>query len=351
MKHFIYLLAATSVLFASCNKPFKKSEGGMQYKIISEGSGKTLQSGNFFEIQVDQVYQGSGKDSVLYDSRELANQIFNMDSNAIPGPYYKIFQQARKGDSIIIKQLTDSLMKGGNTPPFMRKGAYIVAHYKIVNIFQTKEGADSAYKAQMEVARVKDSVKSIAQTTTDDKIITDYLAKNNIKATKAPLGTYVEILSPGAGPLIDTSVSVQVLYRGKNMQGGEFDTNMDTSNGRPAQPILVTMSGDPSRGMTVIKGWNDGLSLLNKGAKARFFIPSPLGYGSQAQGPQLKANEILIFDIVVADVLDRTQAVAANAAMQKMMMAQREAMMQAQQQAQQAQGQGQPQGQAEAPQK
>ena len=52
-------------------------------------------------------------------------------------------------------------------------------------------------------------------------------------------------------------------------------------------------------------------------------------------------NEILIFDIVVADVLDRAQATAANAQMQKMMMDQREAMMKAQQQAQQ---QGQQEG-------
>ena len=232
-------------------------------------------------------------------------------------------------------------MKGGNTPPFMKKGAYIVARYKIVNIFDTKAGADSAYKVQMDLARVKDSIKSIAQTKTDDKIIADYLAKNNIKATKAPLGTYVEILSPGAGPLIDTSVSVQVFYTGKNLQGKIFDSNVDTTGGRPSTPLLVTMSNDPSLGINVIKGWNDGLTLLNKGAKARFYIPSPLGYGSQAQGPDIKANEILVFDITVADILDRTRATAANAEMQKMMMDQREAMMRAQQQAQQ---QGAPEG-------
>ena len=119
------------------------------------------------------------------------------------------------------------------------------------------------------------------------------------------------------------------------MQGRIFDSNVDTTGGRPSQPLLVSMSNDPSLGITVIKGWNDGLSLLNKGAKARFYIPSPLGYGSQAQGPDIKANEILIFDITVADVLDRTRATVANAQMQKMMMDQREAMMRAQQQAQQ----------------
>ena len=108
MKHFFYLLAVTSLLFASCTKPFKKVEGGLQYKIISDGKGKTLQNGNFFEIQYDQVYSGAGKDSVLLEAGTVPNQIVPMDSAAIPPVYYKIFNQSRKGDSIIVKQLTDS---------------------------------------------------------------------------------------------------------------------------------------------------------------------------------------------------------------------------------------------------
>ena len=341
MKHFIYLLAVTSLLFASCNKPFKKVEGGLQYKIISDGKGQLLENGNFFEIQFDQVYQGAGKDTILFDSRTISNQIVSMDSVGIPPVYYKIFKESRKGDSIIVKQLTDSLMKSGNTPEFMKKGAYIIAHYKIVNVFKTKEGADSAYKIQMELAKVKDSVNAIEQLKKDDKTIADHLAKNNIKAVKAPLGTYVEILSPGAGPLVDTSVSVQVLYTGKTLQGKQFDSNIDTT-GRPSMPLLVTLVNDPSRGINVIRGWNDGLTLLNKGAKARLYIPSSLGYGAQAQGPDIKANEILVFDITVVDLLNKEQAVVENEKARKAMMAQREEMMKLQQQAAQAQGQQQP---------
>ena len=91
MKHFFYLLAVTSLLFASCTKPFKKAEGGLQYKIISDGKGNTLRSGNFFEIQFDQVYSGTGKDTILVDSRTVSNQIVTMDSAAIPPVYFKIF--------------------------------------------------------------------------------------------------------------------------------------------------------------------------------------------------------------------------------------------------------------------
>ncbi len=33
----------------------------------------------------------------------------------------------------------------------------------------------------------------------------------------------------------------------------------------------------------MIKGWNEGLLLLNEGAKATFVIPSALAYGAQPQ--------------------------------------------------------------------
>lgn len=344
MKHFIYLLAVTSMLFASCNKPFKKGEGGLQYRIISDGKGNTLKHGNFFEISYQQFYKGAGKDTLLFDSKTTSNQIVSLDSIQIPPQYFKIFSEARKGDSIIVKQLADSLMKnGGNVPPFMKKGGYMIANYKIVNVYTTKEGADSAFKVQMENARLKDSVNAIGQLKTDDKIITDYLAKNNIKAVKTPLGTYVEIISQGSGPLADTSVSPQIFYTGKTIQGKVFDSNVADAPGRPSQPLLVTMSGDPSRGLTVIKGWSDGLSLLSKGAKAKFYIPSTLAYGAQAQGPDIKANEVLVFDIEVVNLLNAPQAIAENEKVRNAMMQQREAMMQAQQQAQQQQGQGQQQ--------
>jgi hypothetical protein len=61
----------------------------------------------------------------------------------------------------------------------------------------------------------------------------------------------------------------------------------------------------------VIKGWTYGLVFLNKGAKAKLYIPSPLGYGSQSQGDAIPANSILIFDVEVADIQSKDQAKAA----------------------------------------
>jgi FKBP-type peptidyl-prolyl cis-trans isomerase len=319
MKHFFYLLAVTSLLFASCTKPFKKGENGMQYKIISEGNGKTIQNGNFFEIQFDQIYSGAGKDTVLFDSRTVSNQIVAMDSAGIPPVYYKIFSQSRKGDSIIVKQATDSLMKNGNTPPFMKKGAFIIAHYKIVNVFTTKEAADSAYKIQMVEVKAKDSIKALEQIKKDDKVITEYLSKNKIQAVKAPAGTYVEIINPGTGDAVDTSKVLKVLYTGRTLiEGVVFDSNTDSAFGH-TEILPVNMGLAPGMPGSVIKGWTDGLSLLKKGAKAKLYIPSALAYGAQGAGGKIKPNESLLFDVEVVDVVGQQQAQVEAAAQRKKM--------------------------------
>jgi len=308
MKHFFYLLAVASLLFASCSKPFKKAEGGLQYKIISNEKGKLLKNGNFFEIQFDQVYSGAGKDSVLFDSKTVSNQIVSLDSNTIPPVYYKIFSESRNGDSIVVKQSTDSIMKGGNTPPFIKKGAFIIAHYKIVNVFETKELADAAYQKQMELSKTRDSIKAIDQIKVDDKIITEFLDKNKIKAEKAPQGTYVEIIAPGAGDVVDTSKVLKVNYTGRILGTNKvFDSNTDSAFGH-MEVLPVNMGAIPGTPGSVIKGWTDGLSLLKKGGKAKLYIPSSLAYGPRGAGGQILPNANLMFDVEVVDVISAAQA-------------------------------------------
>lgn len=339
MKQFFYLLAVSTVILASCSSgSFTKSEKGMEYKIISAGSGKNIESGNFFEIQFTQTYKGTDKDTVLYDSRKFANQIAAMDSAQIPPTYFKIFKQVKKGDSIIVRQLVDSVMKeGGNTPPYMKKGGHLIAYYKIVNIYNTKEAADSAYKVQMEIAKVKDSLNSLVQLKKDDKIITDYLASKNIKAEKTPKGVYVEILQAGTGEKVTDSVGVKIKYTGLNLAGKPFDSNVD-SQFRHTDLLPVQMWAP-----RVIPGWVDGLRLLSKGSKARFYIPSSLGYGVQGQAPAITPDENLIFEVEVVDVIGQKQSMADEQAMQQKMMQQ-----QMQMQAMQEKMKGQQQQQAPA---
>ena len=47
----------------------------------------------------------------------------------------------------------------------------------------------------------------------------------------------------------------------------------------------------------VIPGWDEGILLLNKGAAARFVIPSHLGYGAKGAGGVIPADATLIFEV------------------------------------------------------
>jgi FKBP-type peptidyl-prolyl cis-trans isomerase FkpA len=327
MKHSFYLVTAAMVLLASCTQPFKKTDNGIEYKIISDGKGKQVGYGQFFEIQFDQQYKSSNKDTLLFTSKDYSNQILALDSVNIPPVYYNIFKQVKAGDSVVIKQLTDSIMKQGQVAPFMKKGAHIIAHYKIVNVYQTRESADSAYKLLMESARVKDSLKSVEQLVKDDKTIADYLAQNKIQATKAPAGTYVQIIAPGEGAAADTSKVLKVLYSGKSMEDGQvFDSNMDPKFGH-TDPLPVFMNAAPGSEYGVIKGWTDGLSLLKKGGKANLYIPSSLAYGKQGRGEKIKPNANLMFEVEVVDMVTEEQAKKEMAAMQQKMEAEQQRML------------------------
>ena len=52
----------------------------------------------------------------------------------------------------------------------------------------------------------------------------------------------------------------------------------------------------------VIKGWDEGIMLLNKGAIARFVIPSELAYGSRGAGNIIPPNSTLIFEVELVNL-------------------------------------------------
>ena len=310
MKQFFYLSVFCVLALTACTGAFKKGEIGLEYKIISGGGKQALVYGNFIQMHVKQVYSGT-KDTVLMDSRDLMPSLQIFDSVNTPLPYYNILRQLKKGDSLIIRMLTDSAIKGSpqGMPPFMQKGKYIYTYVKLINVFETQAQVDSAMKAELLVAKPrmykkqleeieKQLAKNKEQIEKDQKIIADYLLKNNIKAQKTKWGTYVAITTEGTGNLINNEDVATVNYTGKTLDSAKvFDSNIDPKF-QHVQPLQVIMNQMGS----VILGWTDALLQLKKGSKATVYVPSSLGYGKTGNGSDIKPDANLIFDMEIINV-------------------------------------------------
>ena len=109
---------------------------------------------------------------------------------------------------------------------------------------------------------------------------------------KTDSGLYFKIIQKGEGVKPTAGQTVSVHYKGMLPEGSTFDSSYD--RGKPID-FPVGMGH-------VIAGWDEGIMLLNKGDKARFVIPSDLGYGAQGAGGVIPPNATLIFDVELMDI-------------------------------------------------
>ncbi|WP_407403659.1 FKBP-type peptidyl-prolyl cis-trans isomerase [Chryseobacterium sp.] len=122
----------------------------------------------------------------------------------------------------------------------------------------------------------------------------DFLAKNksNPKVKATASGLQYEVVQEGDGKTMPkASDIVQVKYTGKLLDGTVFDST-DKNGG---QPMDINLG-------SVIKGWTEGIQLMSKGAKYRFYIPSDLAYGDQGAGGAIPAGSTLIFDVELVSI-------------------------------------------------
>jgi len=109
--------------------------------------------------------------------------------------------------------------------------------------------------------------------------------------SKTDSGLYYSITKEGTGATPPKGSQVSVHYKGTLVDGTVFDYSYQRN-----QPI------DFSVGVgQVIPGWDEGIMLLNKGAGARFVIPSHLAYGAQGAGGVIPPNATLIFEVELVD--------------------------------------------------
>ncbi|MDC1324380.1 FKBP-type peptidyl-prolyl cis-trans isomerase, partial [Polaribacter sp.] len=78
---------------------------------------------------------------------------------------------------------------------------------------------------------------------------------------------------------------------GTTITGEVFDSSVDKGT-----PSVFGLN-------QVIRGWTEGLQLMNVGSKYKFFVPQELAYGTQERGALIKPFSTLIFEVELLEIV------------------------------------------------
>jgi FKBP-type peptidyl-prolyl cis-trans isomerase len=127
-----------------------------------------------------------------------------------------------------------------------------------------------------------------AQFKADSTAIVKYISDNSLDLQLRTGDVWMTVDQPGVGPFPNPYSIVSLDYKLSLLSnpGTVFDEG--ALNERPI--------------FELIDGFKIVLPMLNEGAKARFILPSILGYGPTGTNTGIPANSILIYEITLKDI-------------------------------------------------
>ena len=153
---------------------------------------------------------------------------------------------------------------------------------------EAMEKIQAAYYAMMEKREAEAVIKGAEALQKGIDFLAENTKKKGVITTDS--GLQYEVLTGTTGPKPKASDMVRVHYEGKLLDGSTFDSSY--TRGEPVEFPLEA----------VISGWTEGVQLMSKGSKFKFYIPPELGYGERETGP-IPPNSVLIFEVELIDIL------------------------------------------------
>ena len=289
-------LAVASVLMYGCASESSEvtTDSGMKITFLKRGDGQAApEDGQILTL------------NMKYED-ERGVELFNTDLQGGPvamqyidsvwaqsGMIYEALRLVKKGDSVTFKlPASDFYETTFNMPvPDSIDAASDITFNLCLVDHMSRDEYIAFQREQYEKQRAEMAVSMEEKLVEDGATIDAYLTENGIEAETTASGLRYVITEAGSGDTPEAGQNVSVHYRGTLMDGTQFDSSYD--RGEP-------LSFPIGRGQ-VIKGWDEGIALLNKGAKATLYIPSPLAYGERGAGGAIPPFAILKFDVELVD--------------------------------------------------
>jgi FKBP-type peptidyl-prolyl cis-trans isomerase len=289
--NFLALLTAFTLLIISCKPTETKTPSGYNYTIVTEGTGEGAKTDDyvFFTAKItgddgkviNEIKEGPQMPSLQIPAEFLkgrdANPILEMLKGSKVGSVYKLIMPM------------DSFPQASPEMAKLKHMEYEIGVKKILN-----KDAYEKYMEEQQAAMQAAAAANMEKLPAIEELVKTTLAdfkagKLETKSTESGLKYYV--VKEGEGDNAKAGNTVTVNYYGTLMDGTMFDNSFQRGQSFP----FTLGTGQ------VIKGWDEGIALLNKGAKAFLFIPSAIGYGSAGSPPVIPENSDLLFYVELED--------------------------------------------------
>jgi FKBP-type peptidyl-prolyl cis-trans isomerase FkpA len=289
----IVLLYLCITVQVNAQDNFIHTPKGDLVKILTASPGAKIKLN---DVVTFDVVQKTEKDSVLFSSYAMGHPLkIQVQACENAGDLMDVLTLLAEKDSAFVKVPTDSIFKAheDQRPPFLPKGSNLLFTVKIDKI-QSLQDAMAERNAGLEKMK------------TDEIAARDkYIADNKLVVKTTPSGLKYFITQPSVKHKPLTGDTLLVNYTGKTIDGKVFDSSIQADAqqaglnqpGRNYEPLQVILGTTP-----IIKGWNEGLLLLNEGSKAELIIPSNLGYGADGAGADIPPYSTLIFNVELVKI-------------------------------------------------
>jgi FKBP-type peptidyl-prolyl cis-trans isomerase len=263
--------------------PFIVTPYGLKIALFTHHSGKKPYLGDVIRIHLVIKTQNDSVLSSTYYHNEPAE--FPMTNLKFKGDPMEGYTYLSEGDSALFIVNADSFLQG-HYPHGLQKGSSLKFYVKMLRVMdkQAQEQERIRIASELDAAQ-KEQLRK------DTVAIVQYLRDHHIPAKRTGSGLYYIIDKEGTGPNAIAGSYIDAHYKEMLLDG----TAVDSSYARPS-PFVFTMNAHQ-----VIPGWDEGIALLNKGARARLFIPSYLGYGKESTS-KVPPNSPLIFEVRIEDI-------------------------------------------------
>jgi FKBP-type peptidyl-prolyl cis-trans isomerase len=236
----------------------KKTESGLKYEMVTEGSGDPPAADDAFELRYA-FWTAKGE---LLDCTERTGGTIKSRRDDLALAFMKEAVSLLRPGARLRLEVPPALCFGDKSPgPNLPPNSVTIWELELVRVIKALPVPPFAMPEEAKI-----------QTTAS--------------------GLKYEVIEPGEGAPPRPGAHVKVHYAGWLTDGTLFDSSFQ--RGEEAEMQLGR----------VIPGWTEGLQLMKPGAVYRFVIPPALAYGAKQVGPKIGPNSTLVFWVRLVRVVE-----------------------------------------------